>query len=157
MTLPARSPTFVTVSAVSAVVCGRGDDLDGLHHGHRVEEVHTGEELLAGLEDVLGELLDDVAGGVAGEDGLGLDDLVELLEDLLLQLEVLGDGLDDHVDVREVGDVGGEADAGHGFVALVEAELADLDGALHAHCLLSNMASLVFAMVSSSRSRTITS
>ena len=46
------------------------------------------------------------AGGVGGQDGVGLHDLVEPGEDLALEVQVLGHGLDDQVALGQVGQLG---------------------------------------------------
>ena len=81
---------------------GRGDDglddLDQLHDRRRVEEVHA--------DDLVGPVRGDRDLGdrqrrrVGRQDRLRLADLVQLGEDLLLQVEMLGHGLDDQVDAR---------------------------------------------------------
>ena len=62
-------------------------------------------------------------GGVGGEDGVWWADLGEAGEDFEFQVEDLGDGLDDHVDVVEVVHVGGCSEARAGFVGVGLAEL----------------------------------
>jgi hypothetical protein len=71
------------------------DHLDERHDGRRVEEVHA--QHARGLLGGHGDLGDRQRGGVGGEDGVVGDDLVEGGEDLLLQGQVLGDGLDDEL------------------------------------------------------------
>ena len=46
-----------------------------------------------------GDFVDVERGGVAGEDGAGFADAVEVAEDLLLERHAFEDGFDDHVDV----------------------------------------------------------
>ena len=98
------------------------DDLDELHGGHRAEEVHA-EELLGALGGG-GQLGDAQRGGVGDEDGLGLDQVGQLLEGLLLQLHVLDHGLDDDVDVGQVVQVGGGLQVGEPRVGLLLGDLA---------------------------------
>ena len=49
--------------------------------------------------------------GVGGDDRLGLDDAVELLEQVALDLQVLDDGLDDEVAVVQPVQIVGHGDA----------------------------------------------
>ncbi len=67
------------------------DDFDELHDGDGVHEVHADD--LGGAFGGVGELGDGDGGGVAGDDGLGLEDLVEGCEQGLLDVEILDDGL----------------------------------------------------------------
>ena len=46
------------------------------------------------------------------EQRVGLDDVLDLLEHLVLEVRALEDRLDDEVDAREVGGVGGRRDPG---------------------------------------------
>ena len=75
-------------------------DFQQLHHVGRAEEVHA-DDVLGPLGDV-GDLVDVERGGVGGEDGAGLGDLVELLEHLLLHAHLLEHRLDDEVRVLQV-------------------------------------------------------
>jgi hypothetical protein len=67
--------------------------------------------------------------GVGGEIGLVLDDLVELLPQFELQVEVLGDRLDDEVAVGEVVQVERRVDAAEDLVGGGLLDLALLDRA----------------------------
>ena len=84
------------------------DDLDELEDRRRVEEVHADDAL--GRARRRGDLGDRQRRGVRREDGVGGDDQVEPAEDLLLEVELLGHGLDDELAVRERGEVRGVGD-----------------------------------------------
>src|SRR5690606_15032088 len=75
---------------------------------------------------------DGQGAGVAGEDGFRAADLVEGPEHLVLEVEVLGDGLDDDVSVVEVLEGGGHAQAPEGLVLRALLELPPLDGTVEA-------------------------
>jgi hypothetical protein len=75
-------------------------DLDQPHDLGGVEEVHADDVLRA--RGRRGEVDDRQRRGGRREDRPGLADLVEVLEQRGLDLEVLGDRLDDEVDVTEV-------------------------------------------------------
>jgi len=82
-----------------------GDELHELHVPRRVEEVNAQEPLLEALAQVGRDLADPDARGVGGHDAAGIHGLFHLREEVLLDLEVLDDGLDDEVDAgkpREV-------------------------------------------------------
>src|SRR5271165_3488665 len=88
---------------------GRGgdgaDDFDQLHHRDGIEEVQADEALGAlGRRHELGHA---DGGSVGGEDGVFLDDGVELRVGFALFGHVLDDGLDDDVAVGEVVHAGG--------------------------------------------------
>ena len=76
-----------------------GDDLDELHQRRRVEEVHADDPL--GLGDPRRDRGHREGGGVGGEDGVGPADRGEPLEQVPLQVEVLGRGLDHQVAVPQ--------------------------------------------------------
>ena len=99
----------VTIAVRERRVIGvrRLHDLDQRHDRDRGEEVEAHEAL--GVRELRADLLDRERRGVRGEDGLGGDELLDLGEDVLLDLELLEDGLDDPVAVGEVGLVGGAA------------------------------------------------
>ncbi len=67
---------------------------------------------------LLGDLVHIERGGVGGDDGAGLGDLVELGEDLLLQRHVLEHGLDDQVVAAEVLQLDGRRQAAHALLGL---------------------------------------
>ena len=69
-----------------------GDDLDQLHPGRRVEEVHADDPRRGSRPR--GDRGDRERGGVGGEHGVGAADRLELGEQLALQVEALGRGLD---------------------------------------------------------------
>ena len=75
---------------------GAADDLNELHAGHGVEEVHADDGVLE-AETHLG---DRQRRGVGREDGALLAHLVELAEELTLGVHVLRHALDDEVGVR---------------------------------------------------------
>ena len=77
----------------------RTDDLDQLHRRRRVEEVHADHVLRARGGAGAGD--DGQRGGGGGEHRARLADLVQGREQLLLDLQVLGDRLDGQVDLGE--------------------------------------------------------
>jgi hypothetical protein len=81
------------------------DDLDELHHGRGVEEVHADDTRLGCLRGDR-ELGDRQRRGVRREDRVIGDDGVDRREELLLQRQLLGDGLDDELAVGQVLQVG---------------------------------------------------
>ena len=83
-------------------------DLDQRHRGHGVEEVQPDDAL--GVLQVGRHRGDRQRGGVRREDRRRGDDGLQLGEHLLLQVEDLGDRLDDEVAGRELGEVGGAVD-----------------------------------------------
>ena len=76
---------------------------------HRVEEVHA-DHVLRALR-LRGEVGDAQRGGRRREDGAGLADAVEVGEELVLDADLLGDRLDDDVDVTECLALGGTGEA----------------------------------------------
>ena len=96
------------------------DDLDQLHAGHGIEEVHPDE----GTAQTLADLGDGQGGGVGGEDALGLADLVQLAEGGLLHAHVLERGLHDQVAVGAQVLLQAGGDGGHGGVGLSLVHLA---------------------------------
>jgi len=52
--------------------------------------------------------------GVTGENCVGLAQLIELLEDIQFERFVLGRGLNDDIDIGQVGQCGSGADVGQG-------------------------------------------
>lgn len=102
------------------------DDLDQRHLVDRREEVDSDEVL--GTLHTLGEDGDRQGRGVGTQDGVGLDDVLDLLEHLVLHLDRLEGGLDDEVHALEVGGVDGRVDAGEQSVALLLRGLALGDG-----------------------------
>jgi hypothetical protein len=85
------------------------DDLDEVLDGGGVEEVHAHDPARSRVGR--GDLGDRQGRGVGGQDRVGLDDVVEPPEEVLLDLERLHDRLDHEVCLRERGQVGGERDA----------------------------------------------
>src|SRR5690606_29296875 len=108
----------------------RAHDLDELHDRHRIEEVEA--------DDAVGTLRrgghgrDGERAGVAGENGFGRADVVQLAEHRVLGLEILGDGLDHEIGIGEVGERGGGLDPVEGLIAQRGVELALFDGAIEA-------------------------
>ena len=103
------------------------NDLEQRHHLRRVEEVEAEEAVGApGDRRLVG---DRERRGVGGEEGVGLDDLVDLAPHLELPIEVLGDRLDHQVAVGEVGVVERAADPAADRVGVRLLELALLDRA----------------------------
>jgi hypothetical protein len=86
-----------------------GDDLDERHQRHGVEEMHPDDALgmLGGRRD----LRDRQRAGVRGEDRLGGRIGVEPPEGVALELQLLGNGLDDDVGACELADLRDRADA----------------------------------------------
>ena len=122
--------TAEVLNGVEDVLAGARvvDDLDELHHRRRVEEVHADDVLRAlGLR---GEVGDAQRGGRRREDGARLADAVEVGEELVLDADLLRDGLDDDVDVAERLALGGPGESAEDRVgvALLEAALVDLAG-----------------------------
>jgi hypothetical protein len=78
----------------------RGRDLDQLHGVHRIEEVEADEAL--GPLRGRGEVGDGQRRRVGGENRLGLQELVELLEVRTLDGQLLDDRLDQQVDAGQV-------------------------------------------------------
>lgn len=88
-----------------------GDDFHTLHHRDRVHEVCADHSATGGqVGRVRGRgscnASDADGGSVGGEDGVGWADLGEAGEDLELEVEDLGNSLDDHVDVVKIIHVG---------------------------------------------------
>ena len=79
-------------------------DLDQRHQRRRVEEVHADDPL--GMRRDGRDLGDRQRGGVRGEDRVRRGRRLELAEELLLDGEILEDGLDHEVAAGEVGDLG---------------------------------------------------
>src|SRR5260221_6787758 len=77
----------------------RADDFDQLHFGDRVEEMHP--DAAVPVEDNVAEIADGKRGSVAGEDGVGLRELVEDSEQLELHFEFFGNGFDDELGVAD--------------------------------------------------------
>ena len=105
----------------------RADHLDERQHRRRVEEVHADHSL--GCPRRLGDLRHRERGGVRGEDGVGRDEPVELLEELALDLQILEGSLDHEPAGAELGDVGDERQAAERRVLLVLAQAPFLDAA----------------------------
>ena len=84
--------------------------LVGLVGAHELDERQERDGVEEVDADVRAHLGDREAGGVGGEDGLGLHVLSKLGEDLLLELELLEDGLEHEVAVGEVLVAGGRRD-----------------------------------------------
>ena len=88
-----------------------------LHHVGRAEEVHADHVLRpAGGR---GDFVDVEVAGVAGQDGAGLGDLVELAEQFLLDRHVLEHGLDDQVAVGQRRQVQRGRQRGHALFHVV--------------------------------------
>ena len=80
-----------------------GDDLDEAHDGRGVEEVHA--DHAPGVGRRAGDRGDRDRGGVGREHGARRD-LAQGREELALELEALGRGLDDEPRLRQVGQLG---------------------------------------------------
>ena len=92
------------------------DDLHQRHLRHRIEEVDADQA--AGVGERLGDLLDHDGGGVGREHRAGLQLALDRLEEVLLGLQPLHDGLDHHVGAGDVGTAGIGEEARRGGVAL---------------------------------------
>ncbi len=79
------------------------DELGPDDHVRWVEEVQPEEVLAEGVAAALGERVDRQAARDGGDDRVGAAELVDALEHLALQLEVLGEGLEDDVRLRDGG------------------------------------------------------
>ena len=75
------------------------DDLDELHAGHGVEEVHTDE----GVLQAVAHLSDGQRRGVGSKHSFRLAQLVQAMEQLLLGTHLLGDALDDQIGIGSGG------------------------------------------------------
>src|SRR5260221_10847872 len=75
------------------------DDFDQLHLGDGIEEMHP--DAAVAVEDDIAEIADGKRGSVAGEDGVGLRELVEDGEQLELHFEFFGNGFDDELGVAD--------------------------------------------------------
>mmetsp|Transcript_17427 Transcript_17427/g.70031 ORF Transcript_17427/g.70031 Transcript_17427/m.70031 type:complete len:228 (-) Transcript_17427:1007-1690(-) len=74
------------------------DDLEELHLRHGREVVHA--EHAGGIRrDPLGDVSDRDGRGIRSEDALRAHELLDLAEHFVLELKLLEDGFDDHVDV----------------------------------------------------------
>jgi hypothetical protein len=93
-----------------------------------VEEMHADD--LVGPAGGDRDLGDRQRAGVGREDRRGLAHRVQLAEDLLLEVEVLGYRLDHEVDVAQVTQADGEGDARQQRVPVRGGQLAALDRAL---------------------------
>ena len=102
--LPSFSPT--SKPSLQRLVGGRHrlHDLEQRHHLRRVEEVQAEEAV--GPRRRRGLIDHRERGGVGGEEGVLLDDRVDLAPHLELALEVLGHRLDHEVAVGELAVVG---------------------------------------------------
>lgn len=105
----------------------RGDDLDELHRGRRVEEVQAEHAL--GVRRVGGQTRHGQRVGARREDRLAAHDAVERPEDLLLDLVRLRGHLDDEVGVGGGREVGEGTEAGEGVGALRVAHVLASHGA----------------------------
>src|SRR5438552_3287194 len=99
--------------------------LDQLHGVHRIEEVEADEAL--GPPGGGGQLGHGERRGVGREDGLGLHDLVEASEVILLHGQLLDDRLDHQVDVGQVVQVDRPAQALEQRTVVGGRQLAALD------------------------------
>ena len=104
------------------------DDLDELQHRCGVEEVQAHDPARVVRRDR--DLGHRQAGGVGGEDRVGADDGVELAEDLALEVQVLGHGLDHQVTVGQVLQCRREVDVRVQGGLVLRGELAPADRAV---------------------------
>ena len=115
------------------------DDLHQRHLVHRREEVDADEVLLP--LDPLREAGDRQGRGVGTQDGVRLDDVLDLLEDLVLHVNRLEGGFDDQVDTLEIGGVDGRVDPAEQRVALL------LGGLALGECLLLELLGVALALL----------
>ncbi len=88
-----------------SVRLGGRDDLHQLKVARRVEEVRPQEALLEVLRTTLGDAAQRDAGGVGGDDGGLLGDLLDARHEPLLRLQLLDDRLEDPVRLRDPAEV----------------------------------------------------
>lgn len=98
------------------------DHLNQLHGVHGEEEVHADAALR--VLAVLGDLADGHGRGVGAQDGIGLADLTQLHEGIVLQGQDLGSGLNDKVSGGNALQLDGGGDAGHDGVGSLLSRLA---------------------------------
>jgi hypothetical protein len=104
----------------------RGSDhLDQGQHRRGVEEVHADDAFPAAR--CVRDLRDGERRGVRREDRVGLDDLLQLAEELPFDAEVLEGGLDHELARAEVGEVGHEREPSERRVLVVLRQAAFLD------------------------------
>mmetsp|Transcript_32031 Transcript_32031/g.95959 ORF Transcript_32031/g.95959 Transcript_32031/m.95959 type:complete len:274 (+) Transcript_32031:559-1380(+) len=97
-------------------------DLDQFHDLNGIEEVNADE--IFGPAGYFGHLRDGQGRRVGREYRLGLADLSEgIAVQILLEVHILDDGLDDHVDVGQIGRIGGVRYAPQRFVGLLRGDL----------------------------------
>ena len=113
--LPVASANALAAAIVWSLVRVAAHDLDQRHHRHGVEEVDADEALGAG--DERRQLAHRETRRVGGDDGVGTQRRVRLLEEALLELHRLRRRLDEQVGVGAGGHVGARGDAGQGGVA----------------------------------------
>ena len=85
----------------SAVGFGRWDQFEQAHVARRIEEVRAEPGAAEVVGESFGDFADGQAAGVGGDDGAGLADGFDLLQQRALDVEVLDDGFDDPVDVGQ--------------------------------------------------------
>ena len=75
-----------------------------------------------------GQTGDGQRGGVRSQNGVGLDDVLDLSEYLVLEFLALEDGLDDEVDAGEILRIGGRGDLGQERLGLLLGGAAPFEG-----------------------------
>ena len=106
------------------------DDLHQAHNGHGGEEVQASHAIrTAGGSSQAGH---GDRGGVGGKDGAAVADLIQLLENSLLSLQVLVDGLDDQIHIGGHVNADGGGEAGQTGVLLLGCHFALLHQTLQA-------------------------
>ena len=101
------------------------DDLDELHDRGGIEEVQAQDGL--GALGGGGDLVDGDAGGVGQKDGVLVGELVHLLERGLLEVQALGNGLDDELGAGQLGVVGAVGEAVEDGLTVLGAHLVLVD------------------------------
>ncbi len=98
------------------------NDLDQFHDRHGIEEVHP-DDLVGALRHARRVLVIEMELVLVARMASGRQDAVEVAEELSLDLEAFGGGLDGESRRCEIFEVRGEGDAGAGLVGLLLREL----------------------------------
>ena len=105
------------------------DDLNQLHDGNRVHEMHTND--LIRTVSSSSNLRDGDRRGVGGQDDIRRDDFGKISEDLILQNRVLSDGFNNKVGLSELIHTSSSNNAAHSFHAHAILEFALRNLLLH--------------------------
>ena len=92
------------VENIRVSACVR-DQFDQMHVARRVEEMHATETGPILLRQYAGQFADREAGGVRGKNRVRMDVLFDPVIQRLLDVDTLGDGLDDEIAVGQFGGV----------------------------------------------------